>query len=183
LRKRNVAVDGSELKLRFIGKGGTEYRLSLRDARAARALRRCHELPGQRLFRYLDENQQTRAISSGDINTLLEELTGQKFTAKDFRTWAGTVYAFGELIGRERGASEVETARIVNEVGVQTAEVLGNTLAVCKRYYVHPKVLEAFAVGKLEHVRAARASRRGMSRVELALAKFLAGDSSARASS
>jgi DNA topoisomerase-1 len=148
----------------------------LQDARAARALRRCHELPGQRLFRYLDENREVHAITSSDINALLEDLTGQKFTAKDFRTWAGTVFAFGELAGREPGATEAETARIVNEVGAQTAEALGNTLAVCKRYYIHPRVLEAFAAGKLESARVARAKRNGMSRIEVALAKFLAGE-------
>ena len=150
---------------------------SLHDARAARALRRCHELPGQRLFRYLDENRETHAITSSDINALLEDLTGQKFTAKDFRTWAGTVFAFGELVGREPGATEAETARIVNEVGVQTAEVLGNTLAVCKRYYIHPRrARSASPRASSRSARVARAKRNGMSRVEVALAKFLAGE-------
>ena len=176
LRKANVAIDGSELKFHFVGKGGVEYRLFLHDGRAARALRRCHELPGQRLFRYVDENHEAHAITSGDINALLEEITGQRFTAKDFRTWAGTVHAFGELVGREPGATEAETARIVNEVGVQTAEMLGNTLAVCKRYYIHPGVLEGFAAGKLEKLPKARGKLNGMSRIEAALAKFLAGD-------
>ena len=172
LHKRNVAIAGSEIKLRFSGKGGIDYELSLQDARAARALRRCHELPGQRLFRYLDADQELRAIGSSDINALLEELTGQKFTAKDFRTWAGTVIAFSEFRGRATGASDAETARIVNEVCAHTASVLGNTLAVCKRYYIHPRVIEAFAAGKLAALRGARAKNR-MRSVEVALARFL----------
>jgi DNA topoisomerase-1 len=172
LHKRNVAIDGGQIKLRFSGKGGVDYELSLQDARAARALRRCHELPGQRLFRYLDEDQELRAIGSSDINAALEELTGQNFTAKDFRTWAGTVIAFGNFRGRSPGKNDAETARIVNEVCAQTASVLGNTLAVCKRYYIHPRVIEAFGAGKLAAVRNARARNR-MSPVEVALARFL----------
>src|SRR5690606_31474468 len=88
LRKRNVDVDGNEIALQFTGKGGVEYSLTMHDARAARALRRCHELPGQRLFRYRDAEGELHAVTSSDINTLLEELTGERFTAKDFRTWA-----------------------------------------------------------------------------------------------
>ncbi len=172
LHKRNVEIDGSQIKLTFSGKGGVDYELALHDARAARALRRCHELPGQRLFRYLDEDNELRPIGSSDINALLEELTGQKFTAKDFRTWAGTVTAFTEFRSREPGTTDSETTRIVNEVCAYTANVLGNTLAVCKRYYIHPRVVDAFASGKLGAVRAARA-RNGMSAVEVALARFL----------
>lgn len=140
--------------------------------RAARALRRCHELPGQRLFRYLEASGELRAIGSADINALLEQLTGQKFTAKDFRTWAGSVVAFTEFRCREPGASDTQTARIVNEVCSHTARVLGNTLAVCKRYYIHPRVIEAFAAGKLAAVRNARAKNR-LSAVEVAFARFL----------
>ena len=172
LHKRNVAIEGSQIKLSFSGKGGVDYELSLHDARAARALRRCHELPGQRLFRYPGEDDELHAIGSSAINALLEELTGQNFTAKDFRTWAGTVVAFNEFRGREPGASDAETARIVNEVCTHTASVLGNTLAVCKRYYIHPRVIDAFAAGKLLGVRSARA-RNGLSAVEMTLARFL----------
>src|SRR5690606_21636690 len=106
-------------------------------------------LPGQRLFRYLDESGELRAVTSSDINALLEELTGQRFTAKDFRTWAGTVTAFEQLAAREPGASDAETARIVNESARHTAAVLGNTLAVCKRYYIHPQVVAAFSAGEI----------------------------------
>jgi DNA topoisomerase-1 len=172
LHKNNVAINGAEVKLNFTGKGGIDYRLSIQDARAARALRRCHELPGQRLFRYVGDDEELHAVGSADINALLEELTEQKFTAKDFRTWAGTVVAFSELRTREPGATENETARIVNEVCTLTAGVLGNTLAVCKRYYIHPRVLDAFAAGRLADVRAAR-RKNHMSAVENTLARFL----------
>jgi DNA topoisomerase-1 len=172
LRKGNVEIAGDEVRFNFIGKGGLEYDLAISDARAARALRRCHELPGHRLFRYIDETGAPQPITSGDVNALLEELTGEKFTAKDFRTWAGTVTAFAALLEREPGSSEAETARIVNEVGRHTARVLGNTLAVCKRYYVHPKVFDAFASGKLAAYKRQRA-RRGLGAAETALARFL----------
>jgi DNA topoisomerase-1 len=172
LHKRNLAIDGSQIRLSFSGKGGVDYELALHDVRAARALRRCHELPGQRLFRYREASGELRAIGSADINALLEQLTGQKFTAKDFRTWAGTVVAFTELRRREPGASDAQTARSVNEVCAHTARVLGNTLAVCKRYYIHPRVIEAFAAGKLAAMRNARAKNR-LSAVEVALARFL----------
>jgi DNA topoisomerase-1 len=173
LGKRNVSIRGDALRFRFVGKGGIEYDLSISDPRAARALRRCHELPGQRLFRYLDESGDVQPIASGDINSLLEELTGQKFTAKDFRTWHGTVHTFAALTAREPGASDTATAQIVNEVARATALVLGNTVAVCKRHYVHPRVLEAFASGDLAKVRIGKRKSRGLSPEEAALAKFL----------
>jgi DNA topoisomerase-1 len=173
LSKRNVAIRGDALKFHFIGKGGIEYDLSISDPRAARALRRCHELPGQRLFRYVDESGEPQPITSGDINALLEELTGQNFTAKDFRTWAGTVHTFAALAARQPGDSETANAQIVNEVARATALVLGNTLAVCKRHYIHPRVLEAFASGKLAKLRIGKRKSRGLSAAEAALARFL----------
>jgi DNA topoisomerase-1 len=173
LRKSNVAIRGNELRFHFVGKGGVEYNLSMNDPRAARALRRCHELPGHRLFRYIDEAGEAHPIASGDINSLLEELTGQKFTAKDFRTWAGTVSAFAELAGREPGRSETATVRIVNETLGNTARRLGNTVAVCRRHYVHPRVIDAFATGKLASVKIRGRGVRGLTPAEAALARFL----------
>lgn len=180
LLKKDLAIDGSELKFHFVGKGSVEYNLSIHDARAARALRRCHELPGQRLFRYMDADGKPHAITSGDINALLEELTGQKFTAKDFRTWTGTVTAFTQFVALDPGESEAATARIVNDVGKQTAKVLGNTVAVCKRYYIHPRVIEAFAAGELAKLRSVRGKQQGLSRAEVALARFLATEKPAK---
>ena len=103
LGKRNVAIRGDNLKFHFVGKGGVDYQLAINDPRAARALRRRHELPGQRLFRYVNEAGDAQPITSGDVNALLEELTGRNFTAKDFRTWAGTVRVFQELGGAGTG--------------------------------------------------------------------------------
>ena len=173
LRKRNVVVNGKQVRFKFVGKGGIEYDWSISDARAARAVRRCHELPGQRLFRYLDDAGAPQPINSSDINSLLASITGQHFTAKDFRTWAGSVLAFEALAGREAGGSESETAQIVNDAIAETAQTLGNTLAVCKRYYVHPRIVEAFAAGELARLH--RGTRRigGLTRAETALLKFL----------
>ena len=172
LHKRNVEIEGSDIELHFSGKGGVDYELSIHDARAARALRRCHELPGQRLFRYVADGEELRPIGSSDINERLEQLTGQKFTAKDLRTWAGTVIAFSELRNQDPGSTAAETARIVNGVCTLTAGVLGNTLAVCRRYYIHPRVIEGFAAGKLATMKHARAKGR-MTSVEVALLRFL----------
>ena len=176
LGKRNVAIRGNELKFRFVGKGGVDYQLAINDPRAARALRRCHELPGQRLFRYIDEAGDAQPITSGDVNALLEELTGQNFTAKDFRTWAGTVHTFKALAERAPGDSDTATAQIVNEATRAAALVLGNTLAVCKRHYVHPRVVEAFAAGKLPRIKTGKRHSRGLSPTEAALARLLETD-------
>lgn len=169
---------GDDIRLHFTGKGGVEYELALHDARAARALRRCHELPGQRLFRYRDATGALHAISSSDVNACLLDITDRHFTAKDFRTWTGTVAAFEQLAGCEPGPSGTATAMIVNEAVRHSAAVLGNTLAVCKRYYVHPRVIAAFAAGELARVR--RRASRGRARAgslrgnEAALARLLA---------
>lgn len=173
LVKRNVAISGDALKFHFVGKGGIEYHLSINDPRAARALRRCHELPGQRLFRYIDDAGQPQPITSSDVNGLLEEITGLHFTAKDFRTWAGTVHTFSALAAREPGTSDTATAHIVNEVARSTALLLGNTVAVCKRHYVHPRVLQAFTSGKLAKIKIGRRKARGLTAAENALAAFL----------
>ncbi|MEO8230207.1 MAG: DNA topoisomerase IB, partial [Chloroflexota bacterium] len=145
LRPRHVAVDGSPLTFSFRGKSGKAHRIGLQDRRLARVVRRCQELPGQRLFTYEAEDGSTQTINSDDVNQYLRAASGREISAKDFRTWSGTLLAYAAL--RETHASESDangseaarrSAYLAAIAGV--AEALGNTVAVCRRSYVHPAV-------------------------------------------
>jgi DNA topoisomerase I len=125
------------------------HRISVRDRRLARIVRSCKELPGQHLFQYLDESGERRAIGSADVNAYLEEITGQQFTAKDFRTWAGTVLAALALSITEAFDSEAAAKRNVARAIEQVAAQLGNTVAVCRKSYIHPDVVECYLDGTL----------------------------------
>ena len=107
-------------------------------------MRQCQDLPGQTLFQYLDESKKARTLSSSDINAYLREVTGGKFTAKDFRTWAGTLSAAQALDEMEPPASKTAANKLIVEAVDQVADVLGNTRAVCRKCYIHPAVLTAF---------------------------------------
>ncbi|HEY2748441.1 MAG TPA: DNA topoisomerase IB [Polyangia bacterium] len=148
LRDRHVDVDGAELRFEFRGKSGVRRAVSLHDRRLARIIRRCQDLPGHELFQYLDDDGARRAIDSQDVNDYLREVTGQEITAKDFRTWNGTVLAAAALCAASRdGArpSKRQVARCIEEVAAR----LGNTKAVCRKCYVHPKVIDAYLDGSL----------------------------------
>jgi DNA topoisomerase-1 len=150
LRETHVEVAGTELRFRFTGKSGKTWRLSVRNRRVAKVVRACQELPGQQLFQYLDDEGQPRAVSSSDVNTYLHEITGRDITAKDFRTWGGTVLAAVEL--KEAGevdATKVLAKRKVKEAIERVAAKLGNTVTICRKCYVHPEVLNAYLSGEL----------------------------------
>ena len=149
LRDRHVDLGDVKLVFEYRGKGGKLHRISLRDRRLARIVRSCKELPGQHLFQYLDESGERRPIGSADVNAYLEEITGQPFTAKDFRTWAGTVLAALALNASERFESEAAAKRNVTRAIEQVAAQLGNTVAVCRKSYIHPEVVEAYLDGTL----------------------------------
>lgn len=149
MRDRHVAVEGSKLHFKFRGKSGKRHTIDLKDRRLARIVKRCQELPGQELFQYLDEQGQVQDVASSDVNDYLREITGQDFTAKDFRTWAGTVLCATALdeIG-ECPSSKQAKKNIVRAVE-RVAERLGNTPAVCRKAYIHPAVLQAYLDGGL----------------------------------
>ena len=149
LRGRHATVDGTAIRFRFRGKGGVPHEVGLRDRRLAALVRRCQELPGQELFTY-EEDGLVRDVSSDDVNAYLREISGGDFSAKDFRTWAGTVLAYRTL--RELPAAEDERAakRNVVEAVKRTASALRNTVAVCRQAYIHPAVLEAYVEGRIE---------------------------------
>ena len=143
LRSRHAAVRGASLKLRFRGKSGILHEAQVDDPRVARVVRRCQQLPGQELFQYQDEDGGVRSVSSTDVNEYLREAAGDNFTAKDFRTWHGTVQAL-ELTRLACASNDVETAvkrYTAKEILAAVAKQLGNTPAVCKKAYVHPGVL------------------------------------------
>lgn len=173
LTDRQVKANGNSVTFRFIAKGGKETRLDLHDPRAARAVKRCHELPGHRLLQYVDDDGEICPLTSTHINETLHELTGATFTAKTFRTWGGTVDAFGRLAAQPLAESEAEQVRTLNQHLRETAKVLGNTLAVCRKYYVHPKILEAYHDGQLARRQPGVRARHGLSGVETAALHFL----------
>lgn len=149
LRNPHVKVDGSELRFQFKGKSGKTWRLQLKDRRIAKIVRACQELPGQRLFQYQDEAGEVREVTSADVNAYLKEVTGSDITAKDFRTWAGTVMA--ALALREFEAFDTQAAQKKNLKAAieRVAARLGNTPTICRKCYIHPEVLNAYVEGSL----------------------------------
>ena len=141
LRDRHVRVEGSKLRFRFKGKSGKLHEVEVADRRLAAIVKRIRALPGQELFQYLDDDGGPQSIDSSDVNAYLRETMGEEFTAKDFRTWAGSLLAAQLLGSGEQGL--VEAVKLV-------AKRLGNTPATCRKHYVHPFVLEAFTAGTLK---------------------------------
>jgi DNA topoisomerase-1 len=149
LRNRHVAVNGSDLKFHFKGKGGKTWRLQVRDRRIARIVRACQELPGQELFQYFDESGELRNVTSSDVNSYLREITGREISAKDFRTWHGTVLAALALHEVEGFEGKAALKRNIKAAIEQVAARLGNTVTICRKCYVHPEILQAYAEGQL----------------------------------
>ena len=180
LRNRHVTVSGAGLRFRFRAKGGRVHEVGVQDRRLARIVARCEALPGQELFQYLDEDDEPRPIDSADVNAYLQRAAGVPITAKDFRTWTGTLLAFREL--RSRPAPSMAGARprtVVRQSAEIVADVLGNTPAVSRQSYIAPVVVEAFLAGSLPLSRPRRRAR-GQEEVgpvdrreELALLRFL----------
>ena len=159
LRDKHAKVRGSKVRLMFRGKSGKDVEAEVEDRRLARIIRQLQDLPGQELFSYLDENGERRTVSSQDVNDYLRETTGEDFTAKDFRTWAGTVLAAVALREVESFESETEAKRNVVAAIDRVAKRLGNTRAVCRRSYVHPAVLDSYMDGSLGRRLARRAEK------------------------
>jgi DNA topoisomerase-1 len=151
LQTQHVDVSGPKIKFHFRGKGGKQHTIDVRDRQLAKIVKRCQDIPGHELFQYLDEEGQNRTIDSGDVNDYLREISGQDFTAKDFRTWGGTVFTVRTL--REIGDFETETQAKKNVVQAikAAAEYLGNTPTICRKCYVHPGVLDAYFNRSLLH--------------------------------
>ncbi len=149
LRSRHAKVRGEQIRFRFRGKSGVMHDVTLRDRRLARVVARCQELPGQDLLQYVDDDGEVRDVRSEDVNDYLREASGSDVTAKDFRTWAGTVLAYRALLALQPVDTEREARHNVVEAVRQTAESLGNTPAVTRQSYVHPAVLRAYLDGRI----------------------------------
>ena len=154
LRERQVRVRGARLRFEFRGKSGVEHRIEVTDPHLARIVRRMQDLPGEELFRYVDESGDSRLIESADVNAYLREAAGEAFTSKDFRTWAGTRLAARALRAAGSAATEAEAKRNITQAVEAVSRRLGNTTAVCRKCYVHPAVLEAYRDGTLCAMRA-----------------------------
>jgi DNA topoisomerase-1 len=161
MRDRHVRVRGSEMRFEFRGKSGKMHKIELEDPRLAKVVKNCQDIPGQELFQYLDDNGQRRKISSNDVNEYLREITGGDFTAKDFRTWAGTVLAAVALREVEKSDTKAQQKKNITQAIERVASRLGNTPTICKKCYVHPFVLDAYRDGTLLAQAAAQRARGG----------------------
>jgi DNA topoisomerase I len=147
LLERHVKIDKNELRFQFKGKSGKEWQLNIRDRRIAKIIRSCQELPGQQLFQYLDEKGERQTVTSADVNAYLRDASGVDITAKDFRTWAGTVLAAAALCGVEEAGSVTAAKRNLKKVSEHVASRLGNTPAICRKCYIHPEITTAYLDG------------------------------------
>jgi DNA topoisomerase I len=168
LRNNHVTIRGPVLKFKFRGKSGVRHSVRVTSRRLARIVKGCRDLPGQELFQYLDDEGRRCNVGSGDVNDYLREICGEDFTAKDFRTWAGTVLlcaAFREIDAADTSASKQRVLQAVDAV----AGVLGNTRAVCRKSYIHPAVMDALAEGTIGDISGPVRVRRGLTPDECAV--------------
>jgi DNA topoisomerase-1 len=149
LKNRHVIVDGSEVRFRFTGKSGKQWSLKVKDRRVAKIIKACQELPGQELIQYVDADGKVQDVTSSDVNSYLKEITGMEITAKDFRTWAGTVLAAVALKELESFDSAAQAKRNLRSAIERVAARLGNTPTICRKCYVHPEVLSSYLDGGL----------------------------------
>ncbi|MCU0565548.1 MAG: DNA topoisomerase IB [Oculatellaceae cyanobacterium Prado106] len=152
LQDEHVDISGAKIHFQFRGKSGVEHDISLSDRRLAKIVKQCQDLPGQDLFQYLNEEGEVQAIGSSDVNEYLREISGEDFTAKDFRTWAGTVLAASQLVELEMFTSETAAKKNITQAVKTVATHLGNRPATCRKYYIHPAILKAYTEATLHPV-------------------------------
>ena len=174
LKNRHADIQGSRIRLRFRGKSGVEQEVDLDDPRVARVVRRCQAMPGQDLFQHEDDDGERRTVGSADVNDYIRGASGADFTAKDFRTWHATAHALD--LWAEQCAADASSRRTANQMLADVARRLGNTVAVCKKSYVHPRVLELLAAAADPQALARLTPKRraGLSAAERRLLHFLA---------
>jgi len=144
MKDGHAKINGAKIRLEFRGKSGKRHEIDLRDERLARIVQQCQDLPGQELFQYIDANDQVRDVTSGDVNEYLRQISGGDFTAKDFRTWAGTALAARALHEFEDFDSQAAAKRNITRAIERVAQRLGNTTAICRKCYVHPAIIDAY---------------------------------------
>ena len=158
LRDRHTEIKGSKIKFEFRGKSGVDHEIELKDRKLANIIKKCQEIPGYEIFKYYDESGKRQFLDSGDVNQYLQDITGQEFTAKDFRTWMGTVIAAIELDELGGFDSEKQAKKNVAQAIKRVAKQLGNRPATCRKYYVHPAIIEAYQEGDLLNLMAQTAA-------------------------
>jgi DNA topoisomerase I len=149
MRDRHVKINGSKVKFTFNGKKGVSHEIDLKDRRLAQLVKKCKDIPGYDLFQYYDENGERHVLESGDVNDYLREVTAQPFTAKDFRTWGGTVRMVKCLETVLEENPGIDKEKCIKEAVKDVAKELGNTPSVCSKYYIHPEVVNLFREDKL----------------------------------
>ena len=176
MKNRHVTVKGARLRFRFRGKSGRQHEVDLTDRRIAKIVAKCQDLPGQDLFGYISDKGEVRDVTSQDVNDYLREITGQDFSAKDFRTWAGTLLAALALNTQEPFETKKQAKANVKTAICAVAVLLGNTPAICRKCYVHPAVLETYLAntsvpGLSEAMKKSRGNQ--LKSAEAAILKFL----------
>ena len=149
LREKHIDVKGDQLRFQFRGKSGKDWNLKLSDKRIAKVVRQCQDLPGQHLFQYVDDAGERRVVTSADVNDYLRDISGQDISAKDFRTWAGTVLAALALREFEKFESQTLAKKNIKAAIERVAERLGNTPTICRKCYVHPEIVTTYLDGNL----------------------------------
>ena len=152
MRDRHVELEGARIRFEFRGKGGKRHEIHVLDRRLARIVRQCRDVPGYELFQYYDEEGEKRSVGSAEVNDYLREVGEDEFTAKDFRTWAGTLHAAGSLLECEPCRNAREGRMRINEAAALVAERLGNTPAICKACYIHPAIFDLYLEGSLHEL-------------------------------
>src|SRR5438874_10965920 len=147
MQGRHVTVKGARLRFRFRGKSGRQHEVDVTDRRIANIVSKCQDLPGQDLFQYVDDEGEVRNVTSQDVNDYLREITNENFTAKDFRTWAGTVLAAIALNSQEAFENKTQAKKNIKDAISAVAKILGNTPTVCRKCYVHPALLKTYLDG------------------------------------
>ena len=179
LRNRHVQINGASIRFHFRGKRGKEHDVGVRDRRLARIIKQCQDLPGHELFQYLDESGKRQPIDSADVNEYLRTITGKDFTAKDFRTWVGTVETVCALTELGEAETQTQAKKHLAQAIETAAKHLGNTPANCRKSYVHPQVINSYLDGKLlpalrqNDEQAVAESLHGLRPEEIAVMKFL----------
>lgn len=174
IRKKHVDVEGATVSFDFQGKSGKPWHVEVKDQRLAQIIRDCQETPGYELFKYFDDADERQDVKAADVNEYLRRVSGAEITAKDFRTWTGTVLAVRALSAFEAAESERQAKKNLSAAIKEVAEHLGNTPAICRQSYIHPRVMSAYLEGELDLCVASTADQRtDLSEEEAAVLAFL----------
>ena len=173
LKDRHVKFKGATVKFSFKGKKGVYHDIELQSRKLATLVKKCQEIPGKELFQYYDDEGNHHSIGSGDVNNYLKEITGEDYTAKDFRTWAGSVHALCAFKDIALAENETKLKKQIASVIDDVAKKLGNTRTVCKKYYIHPSVIDAYQNGKIQKYKVRESNKNSLSVEERLLVKIL----------